>query len=90
MHKAARLVNLENFKKLAQQEVALQPLSSEDIQRVVIKSSYNSYKFTMKKNLRVSFGLLSPGYVVLHTFCCEGRYAVDRSQSVPVNCLPAF
>jgi hypothetical protein len=49
MRKAARVVNLEDFKKRARQEVAPQPLSSEDIKRAMIKSSHDSYEFTMKQ-----------------------------------------
>ncbi|KZM26465.1 hypothetical protein ST47_g2208 [Ascochyta rabiei] len=49
MRKATRHINLEDFKKRARQEVAPQPLSSEDIKRALIKSSYDSYKFTMEQ-----------------------------------------
>jgi hypothetical protein len=49
MRKAARPINLEDFKKRAQQEIAPQPLSSEDIKRALIKSSHDSYKFTIEQ-----------------------------------------
>ncbi|KAF1363482.1 hypothetical protein EJ07DRAFT_152290 [Lizonia empirigonia] len=49
MGKAARLVDLEGFKKRAQREIAPQPLSSEDIKGLLIKSSFDAYDFTIKQ-----------------------------------------
>ncbi|CAO2658137.1 Nn.00g073970.m01.CDS01 [Neocucurbitaria sp. VM-36] len=47
--KAGRAIDLEAFKKRARQEIAPQPLSSEDIKRALIKSSHDSYRFTMER-----------------------------------------
>ena len=48
MPKATRLISLEDFKQRARQEVAPQPLSSDYIKRALVKSSHDSYKFTME------------------------------------------
>ncbi|KAF2631062.1 hypothetical protein BU25DRAFT_481535 [Macroventuria anomochaeta] len=47
--KAGRTINLEEFKKRARQEIAPQPLSSEDIKKALINSSHDLFKFTMEQ-----------------------------------------
>jgi hypothetical protein len=49
LRKPASLINLKDIKKRAWQEIAPQPLSSEDIKRALIKPSHDSYKFTMEQ-----------------------------------------
>jgi hypothetical protein len=49
MGKAAGLIDLESLKKQAQQEIALQSLSSEDVKGLLVKSSIDAYDFTMKR-----------------------------------------
>ncbi|KAF2633810.1 hypothetical protein BU25DRAFT_405666 [Macroventuria anomochaeta] len=47
--KAGRAIDREEFKKRARQEIAPQPSSPEDIKRALIKSSHDSYRFTMEQ-----------------------------------------
>ncbi|KAF1924150.1 uncharacterized protein M421DRAFT_424983 [Didymella exigua CBS 183.55] len=47
--KATRATDLNELKKRARQEIAPQPLSSEDIKRALIKSSHDSYMFIMEQ-----------------------------------------
>ncbi|KAF3049144.1 hypothetical protein E8E11_005165 [Didymella keratinophila] len=56
--KAGRAIDLEEFKKRARQEIAPRPLSSEDIKRALIKSSHDSYRFTMEQWSRFSEDVL--------------------------------
>jgi hypothetical protein len=47
MGKTIKLIDLEDLRRRAQQEVAPKPLTSEDIKGLLIKSSFDAYDFTM-------------------------------------------
>ena len=43
-----QLIDFEDFEKRAWQEITPQPLSSDDVQRRLVKSSYNTYRLTIE------------------------------------------
>lgn len=49
MWSGARVVNLKDFTKRARQEIAPQILSPKNIKKASFKSSYDTYKFSMKQ-----------------------------------------
>jgi hypothetical protein len=49
MMKVIKLIDLEDLRRRAQEEIALRPLTTEDIKGLLIKSSFDAYAFTMEQ-----------------------------------------
>jgi hypothetical protein len=48
MVKTIKLIDLENLRRRAQEEIAPRPLTTDDIKGRLIKSSFDAYAFTME------------------------------------------